>query len=192
MRKALGLILSPLLLGSVVASSLVAPQLTNSAQAETRKTFNTNDTKVCRSRDDLRNLSRYVEQQQYFGVTPEAVNNWRGNGLQVPQATTPQNVIVKGDIVIFTNGFKNKKPIKNIEVTLPLLKGGNKGDYYNAAAAVLKVRGLTNTGCMNAENKNQPFAINSRYNFAWENVTVKGLSDQNSQTNDSSDGITAY
>jgi hypothetical protein len=188
MRKALSqLVLATLATSSVFGSILLH---STSTQAQTSKTFNTNDTKVCRSRDDLRNLSRYVQRQQSFGASVEGVANWSKNGLQVPQATMPNAIVVSGDVMIRTNGLQVL--VKNIDVTLPLLQNGNKGDYYNLATAVLKVRGLTNTGCMNAENKNQPFSINPRYDFAWQNVSIKRLSNQNSQTNDSSDDITAY
>lgn len=172
-----------------IASSLLAPQLVKPAEAQQNQ-FNTRDTRTCRSQQDLKTLAGYINRQKSFGVTPEGVNNWRSNGLQVPQATTPQSVLVSGDVMIRTNGLQVL--VRGIDVTIPLLQNGNDGDYYNLTAALLKVRGAVYGGCMNAQDKNNPFQINPNYDFAWQNVRIDRLNNQTQQSSQLNDGIYRY
>lgn len=172
-----------------IASSLLAPQLVKPAEAQQNQ-FNTRDTRTCRSQQDLKTLAGYINRQKSFGVTPEGVNNWRSNGLQVPQATTPQSVLVSGDVMIRTNGLQVL--VRGIDVTLPFSPGANNGDTYNLAAKTLMIRGSVYAGCINTFDKNNPFQINPNYDFAWQNVRIDRLNNQTQQSSQLNDGIYRY
>ena len=164
----------PVLIGLVVGITSVTLTAT-SAQAQSRASvINLNHVRLCRSESDLRSLARYLRDQKDFGITAEGLNNWIDvGGLNVRRATEEKRILVTGSVVAKTNGMKTT--IKDISVTLPLMSGANRGDIYNAAAAVLRARGTV--VCLNNESNRvgKVFNINSRYDFSWEDVKIQDL-----------------